>query len=78
MTVVTATAFKAHCLSLTECVRKTRQPVLITKRGRAVAQLVPPSEVEGATPWRTLRGSVSRMDDVISPVVSSEEIQALR
>ena len=77
MTVVTATQFKTHCLSLMERVRKTRKPVLITKRGRAVAQLVPPPE-EDAKPWRTLRGSVSRMGDVISPVVSDEEIQALR
>ena len=44
MTVVTATEFKARCLSLMERVRKTRQPVLITKRGRAVAQLVPPQK----------------------------------
>jgi len=74
---VTATEFKAHCLSLMERVRKTRKPVLITKRGRAVAQLVPPPE-EHEKPWRTLRGSVSHMGDVISPVVSDEEIQALR
>ena len=77
MTVVTATHFKAHCLSLMERVRQTRKPVLITKRGRAIAQLVPPPE-EDATAWRKLRGSVSRMGDVISPVVSDEEIRALR
>ena len=77
MTIVTATEFKTHCLSLMERVRKTRKPVLITKRGRAVAQLVPPPE-EDTKPWRGLRGSVSRMGDVISPVVTDEEIQALR
>jgi prevent-host-death family protein len=77
MTVVTATQFKAHCLSLMERVRKTRKPVLITKRGRAIAQLVPPPE-EQTAPWRRLRGSVSRMGDVIAPVVSDTEIQALR
>ena len=77
MTVVTATEFKAHCLRLMERVRKTRKPLLITKRGRAIAQLVPPPE-EDSTPWRTLRGSVSRMGDVLAPVVRDEEIQALR
>jgi len=35
--VVTATDFKAHCLSLMERVRRTRRPLLITKRGRAIA-----------------------------------------
>ena len=34
--------FKAHCLTIMEEVRATREPVLITKRGRPVAKLVPP------------------------------------
>ncbi|MBI1817333.1 MAG: hypothetical protein HYR72_20360 [Deltaproteobacteria bacterium] len=57
--------------------RKTRKPVLITKRGRAIAQLVPPPE-EQTAPWRRLRCSVSRMGNVIEPVVSDLEIRALR
>ncbi len=33
--------FKARCLSAVESVRATKEPVLITKRGRPVAMLVP-------------------------------------
>jgi hypothetical protein len=32
MTVVTATDFKAHCLSLMDRARRTRQPLLITEQ----------------------------------------------
>ncbi len=60
-----------------ERVRRTGKPVLITKRGRVVAQLAPPPEREDR-PWRRLRGSVERMGDVISPVVGDEDIEALR
>mgnify|MGYP001262103698 CR=1 FL=1 len=73
---ITATEFKARCLSLMERVRLTREPVLITKRGRVVAQLAPPPSEE--KPWLRLRGSVVHMGDVISPVVSEEEIEALK
>ena len=34
--------FKAQCLTVMKEVRATREPVLITKRGRPVAKLVPP------------------------------------
>ena len=37
-----ASKFKAHCLPVMKEVRATREPVLITKRGRPVAKLVPP------------------------------------
>jgi len=77
MTTVTATQFKAQCLGLMERVQRTRKPVLITKRGRIVAQLAPPPEDAGQI-WRQLRGSVMHMGDVVAPVVRRGEIDALR
>ena len=77
MTTVNATRFKAECLALMDRVRRTGTPVLITKRGRVVAQLAPPPESE-AKPWRRLRGSVVRMGNVVSPVLREDEIDALR
>jgi prevent-host-death family protein len=38
---IPAAVFKAQCLKLMEQVEKTRQPVVITKHGRPVAQLAP-------------------------------------
>ena len=40
MKKVAAAEFKARCLTLMENVQKTREPVLITKRGKPVAKLV--------------------------------------
>lgn len=56
------TAFKARCLELIDDVargRKTR--VLLTKRGRAVAALVPLAEkmARKRDPWGGLRGTVT-------------------
>jgi prevent-host-death family protein len=38
---ISAAAFKAECLKLMDQVEKTRQPIIITKHGRPVAQLAP-------------------------------------
>lgn len=38
---IPAAVFKAECLKLMDQVEKTREPIVITKHGRAVAQLAP-------------------------------------
>jgi prevent-host-death family protein len=38
---ISAAVFKAECLKLMDQVEKTRQPIIITKHGRPVAQLAP-------------------------------------
>lgn len=35
---ISAAQFKAGCLKLMDEVKKTREPIIITKRGRPVAQ----------------------------------------
>ncbi len=41
MKKIAAAEFKARCLTLMENVRSTREPLVITKRGKPVAKLVP-------------------------------------
>jgi prevent-host-death family protein len=38
---ISAVKFKATCLKLIDRVAKTREPVVITKRGKVLARLVP-------------------------------------
>ncbi len=52
-----AGAFKNICLKVLDEVAATRTPVVITKRGRPVAQLVPVTASERP---RTLAGSIVR------------------
>ena len=46
---IPAGGFKARCLKLMDRVRATRRPIVITKRGKPVARLVP---MEGPPPRR--------------------------
>lgn len=77
MKKVPAAVFKAQCLTLMEDVRSTKQPLLITKRGKPVAKLVP---VDGGKDdfIGRLEGIVRIMGDVESPVEPPEAWDALR
>jgi prevent-host-death family protein len=44
MKEIAASTFKAQCLALLEDVRSTKSPLVITKRGKPVAKLVPIDE----------------------------------
>jgi len=44
MKTIPAAVFKAKCLTLMDDVRSTKRPLLITKRGKPVAKLVPVDE----------------------------------
>ena len=46
MKIIPAGEFKTHCLSIIDDVRKRRQPVLITKKGVAVAKRAPVESTE--------------------------------
>jgi prevent-host-death family protein len=63
---VGAGEFKAKCLKLLDEVAETREPLVITKFGKPVAQVVPmPQRVEL---FGAMRGSVLWEGDIISPL----------
>ncbi len=62
--------FKANCLALLDRVAETREPLVVTKRGRPVAEVVPLRKRKG----RSLRGSVVFRGDVVGPILGEWEI----
>jgi prevent-host-death family protein len=74
---ITATEFKAKCLSLIDQVHDSGKPILITKRGRVVASLVP-KEDSDQKPWIKLRGSVQWFEDPLGPAIDESDIEALK
>jgi prevent-host-death family protein len=61
---VPAGEFKAKCLALLDEVAATGRPILVTKRGRPVARIVPVDDRDVPS----LRGSIVHQGDVVSPV----------
>lgn len=64
---VAATEFKAHCLALLEEVRQTRQPLLVTRHGRPVAE-ISPYVAKNGNAENPLKGSILFQGDLIAPL----------
>jgi len=65
---ISAAEFKIHCLALLDEVGKTRETLIVTKRGRPVAQVV---ALENDTERRPLRGSARCVGDIVAPIDES-------
>jgi prevent-host-death family protein len=68
---VGATEFKANCLRLMDEVAQQRRPIIITKRGKPVAKLVP-VEKEPIDLFGRMAGSIKICGDIISPIDEDE------
>ncbi|MGD0903306.1 MAG: type II toxin-antitoxin system Phd/YefM family antitoxin [Terracidiphilus sp.] len=65
-TTIPAGEFKAKCLKLLDKVAQDHQPLIITKHGKPVAQLVPMPAAKNII--GAMRGSVLWEGDIISPI----------
>jgi prevent-host-death family protein len=72
MKTIAAGSFKVHCLAIMDEVQSKRQAVLITKRGKPVAKLVP-VEKEKDDIFGFLKGKGKITGDVVSPILTPEE-----
>lgn len=67
---IAAGKFKAGCLALLDRVGRTGEAYVITKRGRAVAEVVP---VRTRAP-RPLAGSVTTHGDIVGPILGDWDL----
>jgi prevent-host-death family protein len=71
--------FKAKCLSLLEEVSKTKTPLRVTRRGKALADVIPASPEAEERSWiGSMSGSIEIVGDIVSPVIDVEVIEALK
>jgi prevent-host-death family protein len=68
---IPASKAKAHLLQLLDEVQRDGRPIVITKRGRIVAQLIPASEPQPLSAYDQLfgrsRGQIKILGDIVSP-----------
>ncbi len=72
MKTMPAGKFKVHCLAVMDEVQSKREAVIITKRGKPVAKLVP-IEKEKDEIFGFLKGKVTVLGDVVSPILTPDE-----
>jgi prevent-host-death family protein len=78
MQEIAISRFKATCLAVLEDVRRTHKPVLVTRFGKPVAQIVPPPPPKRSKNWLgSMKGSMKIVGDIISPAIDEDEWDAL-
>jgi prevent-host-death family protein len=71
--------FKATCLAVLERVRRTRKPVLITRFGKPIAEIIPAPPPERPASWLgCMRGTGRIEGDIVSPAADEQDWEVLR
>ncbi|WP_375319123.1 type II toxin-antitoxin system Phd/YefM family antitoxin [Candidatus Tisiphia endosymbiont of Oplodontha viridula] len=66
-TKITISQFKSHCLEVIEKLQVNQQPVIITKRNKPVAKVVP-LDITKISLFGILKGKAEIKDDILKPV----------
>lgn len=79
MQEIAISEFKAKCLAVLEQVRATKKPIRITRFGKPVAEVVPPTEVMDREKWfGSMKGTMRIVGDIVSPANDEDEWEVLR
>jgi prevent-host-death family protein len=79
MQEIAISEFKAKCLAVLEQVRATKKPIRITRFGKPVAEVIPPTAVEDRAAWiGSMKNSMKITGDIVSPATDEDEWEVLR
>ena len=70
--------FKATCLAVLERVRRTGRPVVVTRFGEPIAEVVPPTQPPAGADWLgSESGRVRILGDIIAPASDEGDWEVL-
>ena len=79
MQKIAISEFKAKCLALLEQVRATKKPLRITRFGKPVAEVIPPTALEDRATWiGSMKDTMRITGDIVSPATDEDEWEVLR
>ena len=73
MKEIAISEFKAKCLALLDRVEKTKTPIRVTRRGKAVAEVFPPSPAEASDWIGSMRKRIAIVGDVVAPATEESD-----
>jgi prevent-host-death family protein len=78
MKEVAISEFKAKCLALLQQVQKTKTPLRVTRFGKPVAEIVPPSPDAPVNWLGSMRYRIEIVGDIVGPANEENEWKVLR
>jgi prevent-host-death family protein len=79
MEAIAVSKFKATCLQVLKRVQRTGKPVLVTRFGKPVAEVVPPHLPKRSKSWLgSMAGTIQIKGDIVSPASDENDWEALK
>jgi prevent-host-death family protein len=79
MMEIAISEFKAKCLALLEQVQKTKKPIRVTRFGKPIAEVIPPTPGTRSSDWiGSMKDTMKIVGDIISPADDEKDWEALR
>lgn len=79
MEAIAVSKFKATCLQVLKEVQRTRKPVLVTRFGKPVAEIVPARTAKRSKRWLgSMAGTMRITGDIVSPASDESDWEALK
>jgi prevent-host-death family protein len=76
---ISISEFKATCLALLKKVKRTGQPILVTRKGEPIAQVVPPPPPKKGGSWLgSFHSSGKIVGDIVAPATDEHDWEALK
>jgi antitoxin (DNA-binding transcriptional repressor) of toxin-antitoxin stability system len=76
MEEIAISKFKATCLAVLEKVRKTGQPILVTRFGQPIAQVSPPVPAKRVPRLGGGAGTMVILGDIVGPISDESDWEA--
>lgn len=79
MDQIAISKFKATCLAVIERVHRTGKPVLVTRFGQPMAEVIPPHTSRKPKHWVGSLAATGQINgDIVSPASEEDDWEALR
>jgi prevent-host-death family protein len=79
MQTIAVSKFKATCLAVLQRVKRTGRPILVTRFGEPIAEVIPPRPPAPDDEWLgCMRGRAEITGDVVEPAADAETWKAHR
>ncbi len=76
MEEIAISKFKATCLAVLEKVRKTNEPILVTRFGQPIAQIGPPQPAKRVPRLGGGAGTMVILGDIVGPIGDESDWEA--
>jgi len=77
MKTIGVSELKTHCLAIVDEVATKGTSVLVSKRGKIVARIIPAPDELQRYPQDLLAGTVTTVGDIVSPMMADWEVEAM-